>query len=167
MENKNPSPTLNETLAPVRALVVTSLVLWGLIFVGAVIRVGKLDGVLLAVMGGMLAFYAVMMLIYYALFIRKMRLIVDETGATVRIPLTKPRPIAWTQVRSAAIVKPNNGVSPAIILLSIHEPEQALDHKRLMWRNPKRGEEVRFPLTDSRRAIVEHYLRMELPTFQM
>lgn len=167
MEQNNTSPTLNETLAPVKALVTVSLVMWGLIGVGVIIRVGKVDGVVLAVLGGMLAFYVVVMLIYYALFIRKMRLIVDESGVTVRIPLTKPRPIAWPQVRTAAIIKPNNGISPAMILLSSHEPEQALNHNRLMWRNPKRGEEVRFALTDSRRAIVEHYLHMELPTFQM
>jgi hypothetical protein len=56
---------------------------------------------------------------------------------------------------------------PAMIVLSIHAPQETLTRKRMMWKNPKRSEELRIQLTDSRRAVVEQQLGMHLPEIML
>ena len=70
-------------------------------------------------------------------------------------------------MRTAAIVHLRNMNYPDMIVLSIHEPKDVLTRKRMVWKNPKRGEEMRFPLTESRRAVVEERLNMTLPEINL
>jgi hypothetical protein len=37
----------------------------------------------------------------------------------------------------------------------------------MVWKNPKRGEEMRIVFTDSRRAIIEQCLHMTLPELEL
>lgn len=113
------------------------------------------------------ALAAVVMLIENLLFFRRMRLRMDENRVWTRIPLMKDRSLAWKQIRTAAIVRLKNANYPAQIVLSIHEPEEALTRKRMVWKNAKRGEELRLPLNETRRAAIEQCLRMTLPEIEL
>ena len=99
----------------------------------------------------------------YWLYCRRMRVKMDATRAWIHIPLTKERSLRWADIRTAAIVTLKNMNYPAMIVLSVHTPEETLTRKRMMWKNPIHGEELRFQLTDSRRAVVEQQLGMTLP----
>lgn len=101
------------------------------------------------------------------LILRHMRLKMDATRVWTHIPLTKDRSLNWADVRTAAVVTLKNMNYPAMIVLSVHAPAEALTRKRMMWKNPKRGEELRIPLNDTRRAIVEQQLHMTLPDIEL
>lgn len=103
----------------------------------------------------------------YLLFLRHMRIRMDENRVWTHIPLQKDRSLEWKQIRTAAIVTLKKMNYPAQIVLSVHEPQEALTRKRMVWKNPKRGEEMRILLTDSRRAVIEQCLHMELPEIQL
>jgi len=103
----------------------------------------------------------------YLLFLRHMRIRMDENRVWTHIPLQKDRSLEWKQIRTAAIVTLKKMNYPAQIVLSVHEPQEALTRKRMVWKNPKRGEEMRILLTDSRRAVVEQCLHMTLPEIEL
>ena len=121
----------------------------------------------LAVIAGVCAFFALVIGLEYLLYLRRMRLRMDENRVWTHIPLTKERSLEWKQMRTAAIVHLRNTNYPDMIVLSIHEPKDVLTRKRMVWKNPKRGEEMRFPLTESRRAVVEERLNMTLPEINL
>lgn len=101
------------------------------------------------------------------LFLRRIRLKMDASRVWTHIPLTKDRSLNWADVRTAAIVTLKNMNYPAMIVLSIHAPAEALTRKRMVWKNPRRGEELRIPVTDSRRAVIEKQLGMQLPNIEL
>ena len=103
----------------------------------------------------------------YLLFLRHMRIRMDENRVWTHIPLQKDRSLEWKQIRTAAIVTLKKMNYPPQIVLSVHEPQEALTRKRMVWKNPKRGEEMRILLTDSRRAVVEQCLHMTLPEIEL
>lgn len=103
----------------------------------------------------------------YLVFLRHMRIRMDEKRVWTHIPLQKDRSLEWKQIRTAAIVTLKNANYPAQIVLSVHEPQEALTRKRMVWKNPKRGEELRILLTDSRRAAIEQCLHMTLPEIKL
>lgn len=117
----------------------------------------------LAVIAGVCVFFALVIGLEYLLYLRRMRLRMDENRVWTHIPLTKDRSLAWKQMRTAAVVHLRNMNYPDMIVLSVHEPKDVLTRKCMVWKNPKRGEEMRFPLTESRRAVVEQCLNMTLP----
>lgn len=101
------------------------------------------------------------------LFLRRMRLRMDTTRVWTHIPLTKDRSLNWAEIRTAAVVTLKNMNYPAMLVLSIHAPAEALTRKRMVWKNPRRGEELRIPVTDARRAVVEQQLGMTLPDIEL
>lgn len=103
----------------------------------------------------------------YWLYCCRMRLKMDATRVWSHIPLTKDRSLSWADVRTAAIVTLKNVNYPAMIVLSVHAPQETLTRKRMLWKNPRRGEELRIQLTDTRRTIVEQQLNMRLPEIQL
>ena len=103
----------------------------------------------------------------YLVFLRHMRIRMDEKRVWTHIPLQKDRSLEWKQIRTAAVVTLKNANYPAQIVLSVHEPQEALSRKRMVWKNPKRGEEMRIVFTDSRRAIIEQCLHMTLPELEL
>lgn len=128
----------------------------------------KLDGeTWLIVIGVTTVIFGLGMGLAYLVFLRHMRIRMDETRVWTHIPLQKDRSLEWKQIRTAAIVTLKNANYPAQIVLSIHEPQEALTRKRMVWKNPKRGEEMRILLTDSRRAVVEQCLHMTLPEIEL
>lgn len=109
------------------------------------------------------AFFAVVVGLEYVLYLRRMRVRMDENRVWTHIPLTKDRALAWKDIHTAAIVSLKNMNYPDMIVLSIHEPREVLTRKRMVWKNAKRGQELRIPLTESRRAVVEQCLNTTLP----
>lgn len=99
----------------------------------------------------------------YVLFIRRVRLYMDEQGLWIHMPLQKDRPLLWKDVRTAAVVELKNMNYPTMIVLSVHEPAETLTRKRMMWKNAKRGQELRIWHSESRQAVVEQMLHMTLP----
>lgn len=99
----------------------------------------------------------------YALVIRRVRLYMDEQGLWVHMPLMKDRPLLWKDVRTAAVVNLKNMAYPTMIVLSVHTPDETLTRKRMMWKNAKRGQELRIWHSESRLAVVENMLHMTLP----
>lgn len=164
-ENRNPQEQLllDETLA-------TPKTIWWLMgiiavsaFVGALSGAKELDWIVLIITVAAIAFFGLIVLIEYFLFMRRMRLRMDATRVWTHIPLTRDRSLDWAVIRTAAIVRLDKTNYPAMIVLSIHAPQEALTRKRMVWKNPKRGEELRIPLTDTRRAVIEQCLNMQLP----
>ena len=148
----------------------TPAIMWwmtGIIFfsglAGGLIGSQHISLLLIGVTLGITAFLAGVAWLTWWLFCRRMRLRMDATRVWSHIPLTKDRSLNWADVRTAAIVKLKDMNYPAMIVLSVQSPEEALTRKRMVWKNPKRGEELRFQLTDSRRAVVEQMLHMTLP----
>lgn len=162
-EKRNPHDELllNEILATPK----TIWWLMGLIavsaFVGALSGAKEFDWIVLIIAVAAIAVFGLTVLLEYFLFMRRMRLYMDKTRVWMHIPLTKDRSLDWAAIRTAAIVRLGN--YPAMIVLSIHDPQEALTRERMVWKNPQRGEELRFHLTDSRRAVVEQCLHMQLP----
>ena len=161
--NQEPQLLLDETLA-------TPKMMWWLTgimatsgLVGGISGGRELSWLVLGVALGFTAFVVGVVWLTYWLICRRMRLKMDTTRVWSHIPLTKDRSLAWAEVRTAAIVTLKNMNYPAMIVLSVLPPDEALTRKRMMWKNPKRGEELRIPLTDSRRAVVEQQLCMQLP----
>ena len=71
-------------------------------------------------------------------------------------------------MRTAAIVKLSNDPRYCWIVLSTNpNPADVLVRKRLVWKNAKRGEEVRIPYTARRQEVVGHYLHMTLPEIKL
>lgn len=99
----------------------------------------------------------------YVLVIRRVRLYMDEQGLWVHMPLMKDRPLLWKDIRTAAVVNLENMASPTMIVLSVHEPAETLTRKRMMWKNARRGQEMRIWFSESRLAVVEDMLNMTLP----
>lgn len=153
----------------------TSQMLWwitGIMFCSAI--AGGISGsrgasgeVLLIVLGMSLGIIGLGVLLANVLILRRMRLKMDATRVWTHIPLTKDRSLNWADVRTAAVVTLKNMNYPAMIVLSIHAPAEALTRKRMVWKNPKRGEELRIPLADTRRAVVEQQLGMTLPDIEL
>ena len=162
--NENPKLLLDETLAPPK----TMWWLCGIFVVSGITggisgSQGQVDLLLVGVILGCLAFFMGVAWLTYWLICRRMRLRMDTTRVWSHIPLTKDRSLNWADIRTAAIVSLKNLAYPAMIVLSLEAPEDALTRKRMMWKNPKRGQELRILLTDSRRAVVEQMLQMTLP----
>lgn len=144
-----------------------SLVLLGAA-AGAVSGMSRIDdartlGIVVIVLVAMVGLILLIVWAEYALFLRRMRLRMDESRVWTHIPLTKDRSLEWGQIRTAAVVHLKNMNYPEMIVLSVHEPEEALTRRRMMWKNPKRGEELRFVASDTRREMVGRMLHMELP----
>lgn len=161
--NESAELLLDETLS-------TPAMMWwltGIIVCSGVIsgmaRMREVSLLLVGVILGTIAFLVLVAWLTYWLYCRRMRLRMDATRVWSHIPLTKDRSLNWADVRTAAIVKLKDMNYPAMIVLSVQSPEEALTRKRMMWKNPKRGQELRFQLTDSRRAVVEQQLGMTLP----
>nr|MBR4281212.1 hypothetical protein [Clostridia bacterium] len=162
--NENPELLLDETLA-------TPNMMWwlsGIMIVSGVAggisgAQGDVSLLLLGVIVGCIAFLVGVVWLTYWLICRRMRLKMDTTRVWSHIPLTKDRSLNWADVRTAAVVSLKNMAYPSMIVLSVETPEVALTRKRMMWKNPKRGQELRFPLSDARRAVVEQQLGMQLP----
>ena len=99
----------------------------------------------------------------YVLVIRPVRLYMDEQGLWVHMPLMKDRPLLWKDIRTAAVVNLKNMTYPTMIVLSVYTPEETLTRKRMVWKNAKRGQELRIWHSESRQAVVEQMLHMTLP----
>ena len=112
---------------------------------------------------GMVVFMVAVAWLTWWLLCRRMRLKMDAERVWSHIPLTRDRCLNWADIRTAAIVTLKGVNYPAMIVLSIHLPQEALLRNRMLWKNPKRGEELRFPVTDTRRAAIEKQLGMQLP----
>lgn len=153
----------------------TNKMLWwlmGLITVSAIAggvsgSRGDLGWITLVVIGASVLILLLGLLLAYVLFLRRMRLRMDANRIWTHIPLTKDRSLNWTDVRTAAVVTLRDMNYPAMIVLSIHQPQEALTRHRMMWKNAKRGEELRIPLSESRRAVVEQQLGMTLPDIEL
>ena len=101
-------------------------------------------------------------------FVNRARLVVDDQGVMMTHIVTASHTLDWKQIRTAAIVRLSNDPRYHWIVLSTNpQPAEVIVRKRLMWKNPVRGEEVRIPYTDKRREAVEHYLHMTLPEIQL
>ena len=104
----------------------------------------------------------------YLVFLRHMRIRMDEKRVWTHIPMQKDRSLDWQQVRTAAIVKLSNDPRYHWIVLSTNpHPAEVIVRKRLIWKGPGRGEEGRIPYTGKRREAVEHYLNMTLPEIML
>lgn len=167
MKNEQQNYLLDETLADRKMMGwIAMLIVVGVIAGSA--SGNDLDWTLrLVVIAGVCAFFALVIGLEYLLYLRRIRLRMDENRVWTHIPLTKERSLEWKQMRTAAIVHLRNMNYPDMIVLSIHEPKDVLTRKRMVWKNPKRGEEMRFPLTESRRAVVEERLNMTLPEINL
>ena len=95
---------------------------------------------------------------------RKYRFRVDEAGVRIDALFGKGVMLLWTDVRTAAVVQYDGSTQ---IILSVGEPAEVLVKKRLMRRNGNTPEELHLGASDRMRRLVEHYLRMELPTFRL
>lgn len=166
--NENNELLLDEKLS-------TNQMLWWLmgIMVTAAIA-GGLSGsrgatgwITLVVIGVSIAIIGLGVLLANVVYLRRMRLKMDATRVWTHIPLQKDRSLNWADVRTAAVVTLKNMNYPAMIVLSIHAPQEALTRKRMVWKNPKRGEELRIPLSDTRRAVIEQQLGMTLPEIEL
>ena len=164
MQTNDNTLLLDETLS-------TPAMMWWL--TGIVVTSGVVGGlsgtrgemslpVIGAVAAAILFLVGVVWLTYW-LFCRRMRLKMDATRVWSHIPLTKDRSLNWADMQTAAIVQLKNANYPAMIVLSVLKPAEVLTRKRMVWKNPRRGEELRFQLTDSRRAVIEKQLGMTLP----
>lgn len=128
---------------------------------------GSRGGSGLVVIGASVLILLLGLLLAYALFLRRMRLRMDATRVWTHIPLTKDRSLNWADIRTAAVVTLRDMNYPAMIVLSVHQPQEALTRHRMMWKNAKRGEELRIPLSETRRAVVEQKLGMTLPDIEL
>ena len=165
--NESAELLLDETLS-------TPAMMWwltGIIVCSGVIsgmaRMREVSLLLVGVILGTIAFLVLVAWLTYWLYCRRMRLRMDATRVWSHIPLTKDRSLNWADVRTAAIVKLKDMNYPTMIVLSIHQPQEALTRHRMMWKNAKRGEELRIPLSESRRAVVEQQLGMKLPDIEL
>lgn len=164
MQNEQKTYLLDEPLANKKMMSwIMSLVLVGCV-AGSFASGGDLEWTTrLMIIGVVLIFFVAVIGLEYVLYLRRMRVRMDETRVWTHIPLTKDRSLAWKQIHTAAIVHLKNMNYPAMIVLSIHEPKDVLTRKRMVWKNPKRGEELRIILTETRRDVVEHCLNTVLP----
>ena len=131
--------------------------------VGGISGAGEFSLLTVGITLAVVAMTALVMLIENLLFFRRMRLRMDEKRIWTHIPLMKDRSLDWKQIRTAAIVILKNANYPAQIVLSVHAPQEVLTRKRMVWKNAKRGEELRIPVSDTRRAAIEQCLHMTLP----
>lgn len=96
------------------------------------------------------------------------RLVMDDQGVLMKHLIARPHTLDWREVRTAAVVRLSNDPRYQWIVLSTNpEPAQVLIRKRLVWKSCVRGEEVRIPYTDRRRAVAEHYLNKKLPDIKL
>lgn len=104
--------------------------------------------------------------------IKKYRMIMDEKG----VRMGSKHTLEWTQVRTAAVIQrgdprwPNYNSRRSdwhFILLSVQEPQKALDKWNFRLEAAKPGRDIRIPYTYRRVRMIEHYLHMELPTFRL
>ena len=130
---------------------------------GAIAGAGEISALAVGIALVLVLLVAAVFALEQLLIFRRMRLRMDETRVWTHIPLTRERSLAWKQIRTAAIVRLENMNYPAMIVLSIHEPQAVLTRKRMVWKGAKRGQEMRFPVNDARRAVVEERLKMTLP----
>lgn len=100
-------------------------------------------------------------------FCNRARLVMDEQGVLTRSVLGKVSLLDWTQLRTAAIIKLGGNEMYHWIVLSVNEPAEVISRKRMVWKNPKRDQELRIPFTPKRRATVEHYLGKVLPEIKL
>lgn len=162
--NEQTELLLDETVAtPAMMWWLTGIMLCSGVVGGLAGARGEISLLLLGVIAAMLVVMLLGIWGAYWLICRSMRLKMDATRVWTHIPLTKDRSLAWGDIRTAAVVTLKGMNYPTMIILSIHAPEEALTRKRMMWKNARRGEEMRIPLTEQRRAIVEQQLNMQLP----
>jgi len=128
---------------------------------------GELGWGTLVVIGVALVIIGLGMLLANVLYLRRMRVKMDHTRVWTHIPLQKDRSLNWADIRTAAVVTLQNMNYPTMIVLSVHAPQEALTRKQMTWKNARRGEELRIPLTDTRRAVVEQQLGMHLPEIEL
>lgn len=168
MKNEQNNYLLDETLADRKMMGwIATLIVVGAVS-GMVANGNDLEWhVRIIIVAAVLAFFALVIGLEYLLYLRRIRLRMDENRVWTHIPLTKDRSLEWKQMRTAAIVTLKNMNYPTQIVLSVHEPKDVLTRKRMVWKNAKRGEEMRFPLTESRRAVVEERLNMTLPEIEL
>lgn len=98
------------------------------------------------------------------------RLRIDESGVDVDNLLFSSTQLAWSDIRTAAIVHLSFGNQKAdpLILLATLAPEAVISRRALTTsRGLAKDEHVRIPLTPARRAAVEHYLHMTLPEYHL
>lgn len=164
MKNEQNNYLLDETLANAKMMKwIMTLILVGCV-AGSFSSGNDLDWTTrLIIIACVLVFFVVVVGLEYVLYLRRMRVRMDESRVWTHIPLTKDRALAWKDIHTAAIVHLKNMNYPDMIVLSIHEPKDVLTRKRMMWKGAKRGQELRIPLTDSRREVVEKCLNMTLP----
>ena len=96
------------------------------------------------------------------------RVRIDEGGTEADNPLSGGNHLAWSDIRTAAIVRitVGNQTADPLILLSSREPEVALTHRALTTGKVlTKDEQLRIPLTPARRKAIEHYLGMTLPEY--
>ena len=167
MKNEQNSYLLDEKLADRKMMGwLTGLMAVG-VLAGSLSGTALDAGALLIVIGVSVVILGLGLGLAYLMFLRRMRIRMDETRVWTHVPLQKDRALAWKQIRTAAVVRLKNMNYPTQIVLSIHEPQEALTRKRMVWKNAKRGEEMRILLTDSRRAVVEQCLHMTLPDIEL
>ncbi len=157
---------LDESLTPNKMLWWLYGILCVAGLVGALSAVdGGRDDVLIAlgVAAAFAVIFAVIFILENLLIFRRMRLKMNAERIWSHIPLTKDRSLNWADIRTAAVVQLKGMTYPPMIVLSVQMPAEALTRKRMLWKNPKRGVEMRIPLSDSRRAVIEQQLGMALP----
>ena len=164
----DPSLLLDEKISTRQMLWwITGILLSSAVVGGIAGSQGHFSWLILGLIAAFVVIILLGVLLADVLFLRRMRLRMDHTRVWTHIPLTKDRSLNWADMRCAAVVTLKNVTYPAMIVLSVHAPEEALTRKRMMWKNPVRGEELRIPLTDSRRAVVEQQLGMKLPEIEL
>lgn len=169
MEENRPSWLLEEAQYPwVKGMVlgaVSMLVVYALIaLIKATVEVTW------ELVGGVLFFTGIgtglLLLLWWGM--SRARLVLDDQGVLMKHIIAAPHTLDWKQVRTAAIVKLSNDPRYCWIVLSTNpNPADVLVRKRLVWKNAKRGEEVRIPYTARRQEVVGHYLHMTLPEIKL
>lgn len=104
--------------------------------------------------------------------VRRYRIVMDAQG----VRMENGAVMKWAQVRTTVVIQQGD---PAMnlrrrhsgdyhfILLSVQEPEKAIDKWTFLMERAKPGRDMRIPYTDRRREVVEHYLGKELPDIQL
>ena len=104
--------------------------------------------------------------------IRHYRVIMDEKG----VRMGRKHALAWSQIRTAAVIQRGDPRWSAynsrrsdrhFILLSVQEPETAIDKWTFRMESAKPGRDMRIPYSYRRRQVVEHYLHRELSEIQL
>ena len=168
MEEKRPAWPLEEPQNPwVKSMVLGGIVAVAACSLGAMIGADDLSWESFGMVLVVVAVTSVLLLLLLW-FVNRARLVLDDQGVLMKHIIAAPHTLDWKQVRTAAIVKLSNDPRYHWIVLSTNpHPAEVIVRKRLIWKGPVRGEEVRIPYTGKRREAVEHYLNMTLPEIML